>query len=162
VFFNTDSLKPEARRIAYLVGASTGKKGCGIAPIFGQPSYRLEMLQQGCFAAILKMAGEEAQELTRGHDELRGAGVPMVTIELNGPEELAIELFKWEIATALACSQLAVDPFHDPDIRESRSRTVRYWSRSRPSANLLHPPRACEKKKSSYMPRAKHASRSRP
>jgi len=48
----------------------------------------------------------------------------MVTIELNGPEELAVELFKWEIATALACSQLAVDPFHDPDIRESRSRTV--------------------------------------
>jgi glucose-6-phosphate isomerase len=124
VFFNTDSLKPVACRIGYLVGASTGKKGHGIVPIFGQPSYSLEMLQQGCFAAILKMAGEEAQELTRRHDELRGAGVPMVTIELNGPEELAIELFKWEIATALACSQLTVDPFHDPDIRESRSRTV--------------------------------------
>jgi transaldolase/glucose-6-phosphate isomerase len=124
VFFNTDSLKPVACRIGYLVGASTGKKGHGIVPIFGQPSYSLEMLQQGCFAAILKMAGEEAQELTRRHDELRGAGVPMVSIELNGPEELAIELFKWEIATALACSQLTVDPFHDPDIRESRSRTV--------------------------------------
>ncbi len=124
VFFSTDSLKSVARRIGYQVGASTGKRGHGIVPIFGQPSYRLEVLQQGCFAAILKMAGEEAQELTRRHDELRGAGVPMVTIELNGPEELAVELFKWEIATALACSQLAVDPFHDPDIRESRSRTV--------------------------------------
>jgi len=55
---------------------------------------------------------------------LRGAGVPVVTIELNGPEELAVELFKWEIATALACSQLGLDPFHDPDIRESRTRTV--------------------------------------
>jgi len=119
------------------------------------------MLQQGCFAAILKMAGEEAQELTRRHDELRGAGVPMVTIELNGPEELAVELFKWEIATALACSQLAVDPFHDPDIREAGRGPCRYWSRSRPSVNLLHPPRAFEKAKSSYMPRAKYASRSR-
>jgi transaldolase/glucose-6-phosphate isomerase len=86
--------------------------------------YGLELLQQGCFAAILNMAGEEDRELGRRYDELRGAGVPMVTIELNGPEELAVELFKWEIATALACSQLAVDPFHDPDIRESRSRTV--------------------------------------
>jgi transaldolase/glucose-6-phosphate isomerase len=125
VFFTADSLKPVARRIGYLVGASTGKKGRGIVPIFGRPSYALEMLQQGCFAAILKMAGEEEdEELTRRHDELRGSGVPMVTIELNGPEELAVELFKWEIATALACSQLAVDPFHDPDIRESRSRTV--------------------------------------
>ncbi len=124
VFFTTDSLDPVARRIGYLVGASTGKKGRGIVPIFGRPSYGLEMLQQGCLVVILKMAGEEDLELGRTHDDLRGAGVPMVTIELNGPEDLAVELFKWEIATALACSQLAVDPFHDPDIRESRSRTV--------------------------------------
>jgi len=124
VLFTTDSLDPVARRVGYLVGASAGKKGRGIVPIFGRPSYGVEMLQQGCFAAILKMAGEEDQELARKHDELRLAGVPMVTIELNGPEQLAVELFKWEIATALACTQLAVDPFHDPDIRESRSRTV--------------------------------------
>jgi transaldolase/glucose-6-phosphate isomerase len=124
VLFTTDSLDPVARRVGYLVGASTGKKGRGIVPIFGRPSYGVEMLQQGCFAAILKMAGEEDQELARKHDELREAGVPMVTVELNGPEQLAVELFKWEIATALACSQIAVDPFHDPDIRESRSRTV--------------------------------------
>lgn len=124
VFFTSDTLDPVARRIGYLVGASTGKKGRGIVPTFGRPSYGLKMLQQGCLVVILKMAGEEDQELARKHDELRVAGVPMVTIELNGPEELAVELFKWEIATALACSQLAVDPFHDPDIRESRSRTV--------------------------------------
>jgi hypothetical protein len=82
------------------------------------------MLQQGCFAAILTMAGDEERELRRRYEELRGAGVPMVTIELHGPEELAVELFKWEIATALTCSQLRVDPFHDPDIRESRTRTL--------------------------------------
>jgi transaldolase/glucose-6-phosphate isomerase len=161
VFFTTDSLDPVARRIGYLVGASTGKKGRGIVSIFGRPSYGLEMLQQGCLVVILKMAGEEDLELGRTHDDLRGAGVPMVTIELNGPEELAVELFKWEIATALACSQLAVDPFHDPDIREAGQGLCRYWTRSRPSLNLLHPPRAFEKEKSSYMPRAKHASRSR-
>ncbi len=113
-----------ARRIGYLVGASTGKKVRGIVPIFGRSSYRLEMLQLGCFVAILKMAGEEDRELGRRHDELREADVPMVSIELNGPEELAVELFKWEIATALACSQLGVNPFHEPDVRESRTRTV--------------------------------------
>jgi hypothetical protein len=59
VFFTTDSLDPVARRIGYLVGASTGKKGRGIVPIFGRPSYGLEMLQQGCLVVILKMAGEE-------------------------------------------------------------------------------------------------------
>jgi len=79
VFFSTDSLKPVARRIGYLVGASTGKKVRGIVPIFGRSSYRLEMLQLGCFVAILKMAGEEDRELGRRHDELREADVPMVS-----------------------------------------------------------------------------------
>jgi transaldolase/glucose-6-phosphate isomerase len=124
VFFSPDNLKPIARRIGYLVGASTGKKRRGIIPIFGGPSSGLAMLRQGFFAAILTMAGDEERELRRRYEELRGAGVPMVAIELNSPEELAVELFKWEIATALACSQLGVDPFHDPDIRESRTRTL--------------------------------------
>src|SRR5260370_9431643 len=124
VFFSPDNLKPIARRIGYLVGASTGKKGRGIIPIFGGPSSGLAMLRQGFFAAILTMAGDEERELGRRYEELRGAGVPMVTIELHGPEELAVELFKWEIATALTCSQLRVDPFHDPDIRESRTRSI--------------------------------------
>ena len=148
---------PCTERKEHIEIASTGKNGRGIVPIFGRPSYGLEMLQQGCFAAILKMAGEEDRELGRRHDESRGAGVPMVTIELNGPEELAVELFKWEIATALACSQLGLDPFHDPDIRESRTRTAQILEQ----ANLLHPPLACEKEKSSCMPAAKHVSRPR-
>jgi transaldolase / glucose-6-phosphate isomerase len=124
VFFSTDSLRPVARRIGYLVGASTGKKGRGIVPIFAGPSYGIEMLRQGCLVALLKVAGEEERELGGKYEELRKASVPMVTIDLSGPEELAVELFKWEIATALTCSQLGVDPFHDPDIRESRTRTL--------------------------------------
>jgi transaldolase/glucose-6-phosphate isomerase len=124
IFFSTDSLNPAARRIGCLVGASTGKKGHGIIPVFGHSSSHLAMIQQGCFAAILKMAGDGEPELDRRRNELREAGVPTATIELNGPEELAAELFKWEIATALTCSQLGVNPFHDPDIRESRTRMV--------------------------------------
>ncbi len=106
------------------MAASTGKKGRGIVPIFGRPARGLETLRQGCFVAILKVAGEEQPEFGSAYDELREAGVPMVTIELNGPDQLAVEPFKWEIATALTCSQLGVDPFHDPDVRESRTRTV--------------------------------------
>ncbi len=124
VFFSTDSLKPVSRRIGCLVGASTGKEGRGIVPISGQSSYPIEMLQSGCLVACLKMAGEEQRELRKKCDELHRAGVPIVSIELNGPEELGVELFKWEIATALACALLNVDPFQDPDVRESRSVTL--------------------------------------
>jgi transaldolase / glucose-6-phosphate isomerase len=123
-FFSPDTLHPVARRIGSLVGASTGKEGQGIIPVFGRPSYELAMLRKGCVVAILKMAADENPELRKRSDELLAAGVPTITIELNGPEELAAEMFKWEIATALTCSLLEVHPFHDPDIRESRARTV--------------------------------------
>ncbi len=124
VFFSSDTLKPAARRIGYLVGASTGRKGRGILPVFGRSSSQLAMIQRGCCAAILKLDGEALPELARRCDELHEAGIPLVTIELHHPEELAAELFKWEIAAALICSRLGVDPFHDPDIRESRTGAV--------------------------------------
>ena len=124
VIFSTDSLNPVSRRIGCLVGASTGKGGRGIVPISGRASYGLEMLRKGCLAVSLRMAGEEEGDLSKKYDQLREASVPVVSIELNGPEELGAELFKWEIATALACSLLQVDPFHDPDVWESRARTL--------------------------------------
>src|SRR5260370_13401768 len=101
VIFSTDSLKPVARRIGYLAPPSTGKKGRGIVPVFDGPSSRIAMLHRGCFVVLLKMTGEDEPELGKRCDELRAAGVPVVTIELHGSEELAVELFKCEMTTAL-------------------------------------------------------------
>jgi transaldolase / glucose-6-phosphate isomerase len=121
VFFSPNTLQPPVHRIGYLVGASTCKGGRGIVPVFGGASYPLEMLRRGCLVACLRMAGEEGQELEKKCGALQEAGIPVVTIELNGPEDLSAELFKWEIATALACSSLGVNPFLDPDTQDSRA-----------------------------------------
>lgn len=123
VLFSADSLKPVTIRIGSLVGVSTGKKGRGIIPIFGRSS-SAAVLTKKCLVAILKMAGEEDGQLDKKCAEWKEAGVPMISIELHGPAELAAELFKWEIATALACSLLNVNPFYDPDVREGRAGTM--------------------------------------
>jgi hypothetical protein len=124
VLFSPHLLQPAALRIGCLVGASTGKKSQGIIPIYGRQSHELSLFRHGCFAIFVSLAGKEEPELSSTTAALRQAGVPVVTIELNAPEDLAAELFKWEIATALACSQLGFDPFHNPDLRESRARSV--------------------------------------
>src|SRR4029077_11882734 len=120
--FSPRILQPAAHRIGCLVGASTGKKGQGVIPIYVRKTQELSVLQRGSFAIVLSLLGKEDSELAARSAALREAGVPMVTIRLNAPDELAAELFKWEIATALACSKLGLDPFHDPDVRESRTR----------------------------------------
>jgi transaldolase/glucose-6-phosphate isomerase len=120
--FSPRILQPAALRIGCLVGASTGKKGQGFIPIYGRKTHELSAIQRGTFAIVLSLNGNEDAEQAGRSADLREAGVPMVTIQLNAPDELAAELFKWEIATVLACSRLGLDPFHDPDVRESRTR----------------------------------------
>jgi len=124
VLFSPHLLQPTALRIGCLVGASTAKKGQGIIPIYGRQIHDLSLFRQGCFAVIVSLVGEGEPQLASRSAALRQEGVPVVTIELNAPENLAAELFKWEIATALACSQLGFDPFHNPDMRESRARSI--------------------------------------
>lgn len=124
VFFGGKTLQPVLQRIGNLVGASSCRNGRGLVPVFGQPSYPLETLRRGCLVTCLKMDDQNQPEFQKGCQELRQASVPVVVIELSSAEDLGAELFKWEIATALACSSVKVNPFVDPDIRESQARTA--------------------------------------
>lgn len=129
IFLSAESLSALTQRIGHLVGASTGKNRRGIIPILGGRSYPIDLLQRGCLVAVLKVAGEEPPEISQKLEQLRHTNVPIVSIELHGPEDFAAELFKWELATAFTCSLLGVDPFHDPEIRESRARTAQILER---------------------------------
>jgi transaldolase/glucose-6-phosphate isomerase len=137
--FSPRILQPVALRIGCLVGASTGKKGRGFIPIYGRKMHELSVLQRGSFAIVLSLSGNKDPELAARSANLREAGVPMVTIQLNAPDELAAELFKWEIATALACSRLGLDPFHDPDVRESRTRSAQILEQLASKKQFLAP-----------------------
>jgi hypothetical protein len=56
---------------------------------------------------------------------LKQRGAPVVEIELKSPVQLGAEFFKWEIASALACASLAIDPFDEPNVQESKDNTAR-------------------------------------
>jgi glucose-6-phosphate isomerase len=129
VVLGPKSLEPFVFRIARLLGASTAKDGRGILPIVAPASCVFEVLRRKTLVVILKMGNEEQGELDRTREQLRATNVPHVTIELNGPENLAAESFKWEIATALACVQLGLNPFDDREVRESRAKTSQILDR---------------------------------
>ena len=124
VLFSPPILQPVVLRLGSLVGASTCRGGSGFVPVYGCVAHDLEMLRHSSFAVSVSIKGNEVEEIESKASALRGFGVPQVRIELNGPEDLPAELFKWEIATALACSQIEVNPFFDPDVRESRTRSA--------------------------------------
>ena len=122
LLLSAKELQASTYRIAQLVGASANKGGQGLIPVCGGLPGASERALQGCVAAVLKMRGGEDAELASMEETLKLHSVPTVTVTLNGPEDLGAELFQWEIATALACSLLEVNPFDEPDVQEGRER----------------------------------------
>ena len=48
-------------------------------------------------------------------EQLRERNIPFLEIFIDTPSDLAAEIFKWEIATALACASLKINCFQDAD-----------------------------------------------
>jgi glucose-6-phosphate isomerase len=122
LLLSTKSLEASTYRIGQLVGASTSKGGRGLIPICGQPPRPLGIYQRGCVSVILTMRGDDDTEIKAAERQLKQAGVPLVSVELNSPADLGAGLFKWEVATALACALLKVNPFDEPDVLAGRER----------------------------------------
>jgi hypothetical protein len=80
--------------------------------------------RRGCAGAILVMHGDDDPETKEAERYLRKAGAPVVTIEMHSPAELGATLFEWEIATALACALLNVNPLDEPDVHAGKERAA--------------------------------------
>jgi transaldolase / glucose-6-phosphate isomerase len=122
LLFGTTSLAAMTHRVAQLVGVSTSKRRQGLIPICVEVPAMLPAYQHGSVAVLFHMRGDQDSAIKQLATDLKRANVPHVSIELSSPEELGAELFKWEVATALACAMLVVNPFDEPDVHESASR----------------------------------------
>ncbi len=111
-------------RIAQLVGVSMGKGGRGLIPICDNDRDAFALCRRGCVAAFWTMQGDDDSEVRETVKSLQQADVPVALFELSGPEQLGGALFKWELATALACALLDVNPFTEPDLLESKQKTA--------------------------------------
>jgi len=106
-----------------LVAESTGKEGKGVIPVDREPLgapgvYGNDRL----FAYIrLEAASDAAQDTAV--EALVAAGQPVVRINLADPYELGAEMFRWEIATAVAGSVIGINPFNQPDVDASKVAT---------------------------------------
>ena len=124
LLLSTKSLQGSTYRIGQLVGASTCKGGQGLIPICGGLQEPLDIYQRGCVSAILAMRGDDGTEVKEAERQLCQAGAPLVSIELDSPAELAAQLFKWELATALGCALLNVNPFNETDVKTTKERAA--------------------------------------
>jgi transaldolase/glucose-6-phosphate isomerase len=67
----------------------------------------------------LRQSGEHDAAMMK----LRGAGFPVIDFNLPDSYALAAEMYRWEIATVMACHILGVNAFDQPDVQDAKEMT---------------------------------------
>ena len=55
---------------------------------------------------------------------LKNAGFPVVEFPIMNPYDVGAEFFRWEIAISVACHILGINTFDQPDVQDSKLRTI--------------------------------------
>lgn len=109
-----------------LIAESTGKEGKGILPVAGEePGTPSEYGIDRVFA-YLRPNEEDCTYMDARLAPLRDAGKPIVAITINDDYDIAREMMRWELATAVAGSVIGINPFDQPNVQESKDVTKQY------------------------------------
>jgi transaldolase / glucose-6-phosphate isomerase len=104
-----------------LIAESTGKEGKGLIPIGDEPIGEPGVYSEDRLFIALRI-GDDAS-FDRSVDALKQAGHPVIAFDLEDKYDLAAEFFRWEFATAVAGAHLGIDPFDEPNVKESKDNT---------------------------------------
>lgn len=112
--------------IEQLVAESTGKHGKGIVPVDGEQLGGPEVYGSDRVFVSVTLDEDDADwqnEVEGKLAKLAEAGHPIIRMHLAEREDLVQEMFRWEIATAVAGYVLQINPFDQPNVQESKSFT---------------------------------------
>jgi transaldolase / glucose-6-phosphate isomerase len=106
-----------------LIAESLGKDGKGIVPVAGGSPGMPHDYNDDRLLVYLRLddaSDNPDEEVTR----LQEAGHPLVTLSLRDVHDLGAEFYRWQFATAVAAMVLAVNPFDEPDIQQTKANTL--------------------------------------
>lgn len=119
----SDSIASFGGWVEQLVAESTGKDGRGILPVHGEARRQPEAYGDDRVFLILRDT-TETDDLAERADALAAAGHPVIEIDVAGPYALGGQFFFWEMVTAIAGVVLGVNPFDEPNVKESKELTA--------------------------------------
>ncbi len=122
VTFLADPLwQPLGAWLEQLIAESSGKRGKGIVPVDLEPFYPADVYGDDRLFVYLRATGEK-DAMVR---QLVQLGHPTIVLTAESPLDLAGEFYRWEVATAVACSIIGVNSFDQPDVQDNKDRSVK-------------------------------------
>lgn len=111
-----------------LVAESTGKENRGILPVAGEAPIGLSAYGDDRFFVHIDFRDQPDEDLKDALAALSAAGQPAVSIMLNDVYDIGQEFFRWEMAIAAAGAILAINPFDQPNVQDTKDLTKRILS----------------------------------
>ena len=105
--------------IEQIIAESSGKGGKGILPVPLEPLGDVKSYGKDRLFVYLRQMGEFDDAMKK----LRGAGHPVIEFTIPNVYDIGAEMFRWEIATVVACSILGVNAFDQPNVEASKKIT---------------------------------------
>ena len=115
-----------------LIAESSGKEGKGIIPIVNEPELEDKAYADDRVFVYIDHDGSCREMVTR----IKEQGHPVFEISVENSYDLFKEFYRWEIATAVACSILGVNAFDQQDVQDSKTRTAAKVSSYRENGTL--------------------------
>jgi len=109
-----------------LMAESTGKahpqtgQGTGLIPVDGEKVGSPDAYGKDRVFVYERLASEPSKEQDAAIDALEKAGQPVVRINVADKYDVGQEMFRWEIATAVAGAILGINAFNQPDVEEAK------------------------------------------
>ncbi|HMS33923.1 MAG TPA: glucose-6-phosphate isomerase [Ignavibacteria bacterium] len=108
--------------VEQLIAESTGKEGKGILPVegegIGKPSSYGKDRAMVCFTS-----GKESKEEKKVMKNFLKNNFPYINIKLENEYDLGGQFYLWEFATAVMGAVLEINPFDEPNVKESKDNT---------------------------------------
>ena len=104
-----------------LLAESTGKDGKSIIPVEGEPMAPPRAYGKDRIFLHLRLDSGRERKQERAVEDLKQSGHPVIQISMADRYDLGQEVFRWEIATAVAGSLLEINPFNQPDVEASKT-----------------------------------------
>lgn len=106
-----------------LLAESTGKDGKGLIPVDGESVGPPAVYGEDRFFLHIRLDSGRDPKQEQAVRDLKQSGHPVVQISMADRYDLGREVFRWEMATAVAGSLLEIDPFNQPDVEASKIAT---------------------------------------
>jgi len=105
--------------IEQIIAESSGKNGKGILPVPLEPLGNVSDYGKDRLFVYLRQTGEHDEAMS----SLKKAGHPVLQFPISTFYDIGAEMFRWEIATVIACSILGVNAFDQPNVETSKKIT---------------------------------------